>query len=80
MITDSIEEFLTKIKEQLEDVDTTALGTDNDFKELEWWSSMNALIIIAFINTEYGTKFTAAELKTCSTIRQLYDFVAKSNA
>ncbi len=76
---DSLEVFIEKIKEQLEDIDTGGLSAETDFRQLEWWSSMNALIIIAHINTEYEKHFTGADLKNCTTLTDLYNVVLKNN-
>ena len=47
-----IEVFLGKIKAEFnEDYDTGDLGLDDNIKNMEWWSSMHALVIIALIDT-----------------------------
>ena len=76
---DSLNVFVEKIKKELDDVDTGLLTPDTDFRKLEWWSSINSLIILAHVNTEYGKRFTGAELKACSTLRELYDFLLKTS-
>lgn len=75
---DSLTIFVEKIKEQLEGVDTSVLTPDIEFRKLDWWSSINALIILAHVNTEYGKRFTGVELKTCNTLRELYDFLLRT--
>ena len=71
----SIEEFTKKLESEFEDVQPGALTPDTHFKNIKGWSSMHALIIIAFADAEFNTVLTGAELKSSSTIRDLYNLV-----
>ena len=56
-----IEVFLGKIKAEFnEDYDMGDLGLDDNIKNMDWWSSMHALVIIALIDTEYPKLSPAA--------------------
>ncbi|MEM7105969.1 MAG: phosphopantetheine-binding protein [Bacteroidota bacterium] len=58
----------------------TNIGPSTEFKQLESWSSMLALILIATLNDEYGVLLSESDLKTIETIEQLYDKVVASKS
>ena len=71
-----IEVFLGKIKAEFnEDYDTGDLGLDDNIKNMEWWSSMHALVIIALIDTEYDVMLEPSQMKSANTVRELYTLV-----
>jgi acyl carrier protein len=74
---DNIEEFEKKIISELDIESLSEINHDKNFRNFTWWSSMNALIIIAFINTEYSKRFTSEDLKTCNSLRDVYELVQK---
>lgn len=49
-----LNDFIKNFAEQLDDVDVAALGAETRFKELEEWSSLTALSVIAMVDEEYG--------------------------
>ena len=71
-----IEVFLGKIKAEFnEDYDTGDLGLDDNIKNMEWWSSMHALVIIALIDTEYDVMLEPSQMKSANTVRELFAVV-----
>jgi len=72
----NLEDFAKDIENALE------LGTipvDADYRSLEGWSSMNALILIALIDSDYGVTLTGAELASCKTITDLFHVVSSKS-
>ena len=68
-----IEDFLEKIKaEFVEDYDLGSLGADDNIKNMDWWSSMHALVIIALIDAEYDIMLEPSEMRNASTVRELF--------
>ncbi|MDG2227080.1 MAG: hypothetical protein P8L20_05045 [Flavobacteriales bacterium] len=71
-----IEVFLGKIKAEFnEDYDTGDLGLDDNIKNMEWWSSMHALVIIALIDTEYDVMLEPSQMKSANTVRELFTLI-----
>lgn len=70
-----LDEFFKKIELEIEDLEPGSLTPDTDYRELEQWSSMYALIIIALIDTEYDVTLTGEDLKNTNTIRDLFELV-----
>ncbi len=67
--------FFKQIESEIEDLEPGSLTPDKDYRDLEQWSSMYALIIIALIDTEYDVTLTGDDLKNTNTIRDLFELV-----
>ncbi len=71
----TIEEFIRKLEEEFEDIEGGVLQPSTDFRTIEDWGSMHALIIIALIDTEYDVTLTGADMRSVTTIQELFDLV-----
>ena len=49
------------------------------FRELDNWSSLNALILISRINEETGVIISASDLSNLITVGELFTFINKVN-
>lgn len=67
--------FLQHFAEQFDDVNADSLTSDTKFRELEEWSSMLALVIIAMVDEKYQAKLTGDEIKNSQTVGDLYAIV-----
>ncbi|MCE3278192.1 MAG: acyl carrier protein [Bacteroidetes bacterium] len=71
----NIEEFTQKLETEFEEVEPGTLTPDTHYKSIKGWSSMHALIIIAFVDAQFDTILNGGDLKSASTIRDLYNIV-----
>lgn len=71
----TIETFTEKLEAEFDELEPGTLQPDTSFKDLDEWSSMHALIIIALIDTEYDVVLTGDDLSELSTVKELYDMV-----
>lgn len=67
-----MEQFIQHISELFEETDSSLIKADTAFKELDEWSSLMALSIIAMIDEEYGVTIGANAMKDANTIEELY--------
>ena len=70
-----IEEFITKVEEEFDDMKKGSLDPDSPIREHFNWDSINALIFIAHVNVEYGVEINAEDLVNAGTVRDLYNIV-----
>ena len=70
-----IKDFVINFADQLDDVDASTLNADTAFRELDEWSSLAALSVMAMVSEEYDVELTAEEMRSASTIKDLYDIV-----
>ena len=72
-----IKDFIEKIEVEFEELETGALNEDTDFRDLDEWSSMHALIIIALIDVEYEVVVNGEDLSKIRTVKELFDLVKR---
>lgn len=68
-------EFVRNFAEQFDDTDASLFTIETHFRELDEWSSLNALAIMNMIGKKYAVNLKAEEMKTTNTVQELYDLV-----
>lgn len=71
----NIDGFIGHFAEQFDDTDACVFTADTNFRDLEEWSSLIALSIIAMIDEEYNVILNANDMKSATTIRDLFNIV-----
>lgn len=70
-----INSFIEKFAEQLEEVKVTDLKPDTKFRDIEEWSSLMALSIIAMVDEEYEVIIKGEDIRNSKTINDLFEVV-----
>lgn len=70
-----IKDFISNFADQFEDTDAEAFTSETKFRELDEWSSLTALSILAMIDEEYDVQLKADEMRKTNTIKELFDLV-----
>lgn len=70
-----LDTFIAHIEEEFEDLPAGTVTGDTAFRQLDGWSSMMALILIARIDSEYNINLTAEELAEATTVNDLFALV-----
>lgn len=70
-----IKDFIEKFAAQFEDTDTAAFTPETKFHELDEWSSLVALSIIAMVDEEYDVQLKGDDMRKANTIMELYEIV-----
>ena len=70
-----IEKFVQDFANQFDETEMSEFKADTVFQELEEWSSLTAMSVIAFIKTEYGKSVTGKEIRSCGTIEDLFNLL-----
>lgn len=70
-----INEFVALIESEFEEVESGSLTAETSIKDIEGWSSMHALILIALVDNHFDVLLTGAEMKDLTTIQELYNLV-----
>ena len=71
----NLPDFIKKIEAEFDELEPGTLQKETSFKDLDEWSSMHALIIIALIDTEYDVILSGEDLSSISTVEELYNMV-----
>jgi acyl carrier protein len=72
-----LEKFIENFAEQFDTIDVSDLRADTKFKNLEEWSSLTALSIIAMIDEEYGVTVKGNDIRNHDTIEDLFKTVSE---
>lgn len=75
-----LEEFVTKLESEFEDMPKGTLKPDTDYRSIKGWSSMHALIIIAFIDITFNITLNGTDLKSTKTVGDLYNLVQQKKS
>ena len=70
-----INEFIEKFAEIFDDTEASTLSPETNFRELDEWSSLSALGVIALADEEFDVEISGAEMKKANTIKELYKFI-----
>lgn len=68
-----IKEFIEKFAEAIEIENVEALTADTKFRDLEEWSSLSVMLLIAFYDEEFEKELTQAHIRNSKTIQDLYN-------
>ena len=67
--------FIENFASQFDETDLNEFKPETNFKELDEWSSLTALSIIAMVDEEYNVKIKGEDIRNSSTIDHLYEIV-----
>jgi acyl carrier protein len=70
-----LKDFIEKFADAIELDDATLLSGSTEFKELDEWSSLGALDIIAMVDDEYDVTITGKDIRSVSTIEELFNLI-----
>lgn len=68
-------DFIQNFADQFDDTDASMLSGNIKFKELDEWSSLIALSIIAMVDEEYDVTINGDDIRNSNTIEDLYNAV-----
>jgi acyl carrier protein len=71
----SLQEFVKNFEDQFDDVEPNSMEPDTVFREVEEWSSLTALSIIAMVDAEYGVALSGDDIKNSNTIQDVFEIV-----
>ena len=70
-----LNEFVSNFAEQFDDTDASEIQASTVFHDLEEWSSLTGMGVIALVKAEYGKAITGAELRACVTVEDVFNLI-----
>lgn len=70
-----LNEFVKTFAAQFDDTDENEITAETVYTELDEWSSLTVLSIIAMVKTEYGKNINAEQIRSCDTVEDLYNLI-----
>lgn len=71
-----LKDFVEKFAKQFDDTDASEIQANTQYRDLDEWSSLIAMSIIAMAKTEYDKIITGAEIRTCKTVQDLFNIIS----
>lgn len=71
----TIEEFVALFAEQFDDTDPSEINATTAFHDLDEWSSLIGLSVIAMVDEEFDVALKGDDVRTSVTIEDLYNKV-----
>ena len=70
-----LKDFIENFAAQFDDTDASEFKGETKFRELDEWSSLIALSIIAMVDEEYDVTLQGDDMRAANTIEELYQIV-----
>ena len=70
------EQFLSVFADQFDETDASEILFNTKFHDLEEWSSLTGMSVIAMAKTAYGKTITGKEIRECETVEDLFNLIA----
>lgn len=74
-----LNQFIQNFADQFEDTDSSEIKAETVFRDLEEYSSLIALSIIAMVDEEYDVQLKGDDMRSAVTVEDLFNIV-KSKA
>lgn len=70
-----VQEFTYLLEKEFDELEEGTLIPSMNYKDIPNFSSMHALILIAFVDSEFDVILTGDDLKSVATIEELYNLI-----
>lgn len=70
-----LKKFVENFASQFDETDASVFTAETRFRDLEEWSSLIALSIIAMVDEEYDVTLKGDDIKNSNTIEDLYKII-----
>jgi len=70
-----LKDFIGNFANQFDDTDASEIKAETMFKELDEWSSLLALSVIAMVDEEYDVALKGDDIRSAQTVEDLYNLV-----
>ena len=70
-----IKDFIANFADQFDDTDANEITATTVFKDLDEWSSLIALSVIAMVDEEYDITIKVDDIRNSNTVEDLFNAV-----
>ncbi|WP_321307521.1 phosphopantetheine-binding protein [Marinifilum fragile] len=70
-----VKKFIEDFADQFDDVEANELTLEKEFRNVEEWSSLTALSVIAMVDEEYEVVLKGEDITNSNTIEDIYKIV-----
>ena len=69
--------FIRSFEELFDEVEKNSITDDTIFRDLDEWSSLIALTLIAMVDEEYDIKLSGDDVRTSITVKDIFDKISE---
>jgi len=70
-----LNEFVANFADLFDDTDASEITKDCNFRDLDEYGSLIGMSIIAMAKTQYGKAISGAEIRSCTTVEDLFNLI-----
>lgn len=70
-----LNDFISNFADQFDDTDASEINAETEFHELDEYSSLIALSIIAMVDEEYDVQLKGDDMRSAVTVEDLFNIV-----
>ncbi|RGQ23717.1 acyl carrier protein [Phocaeicola vulgatus] len=70
-----LQEFIEKFAEAIEIENIEVLTGNSKFRELDEWSSLSIMLLIAFYDETFEKEIGESDIRSCTTIQDLFNLI-----
>ncbi len=70
-----LNDFIKNFASQFEETDAILFAAKTNYKELDEWSSLLTLSVIAMVDEEYGVIIKGEDIRNSQTVSELFELV-----
>lgn len=70
-----LNEFVANFADQFDATDASEIQASTVFHDLDEWSSLTGMGVIALAKATYGKTITGAELRACVTVEDVFNLI-----
>ncbi len=70
-----LKDFIANFADQFDDTDASLIKAETVFKELDEWSSLIALSVIAMVDEEYDITIKGDDIRNSNTVEDLFNSI-----
>ena len=71
----NLDQFIEYFRDLFDETDPNTISAATCFKELDEWSSLLALSVIAMIDEEYDVEFRGDDIRNSDSVEDLFNIV-----
>ena len=75
-----LNDFIANFAEQLDDTDPAEITAQTKFRQLDEWSSLSVMCVIAMVDSEYDVALKGDDINRAETVEDLFNFVKSKKA
>jgi len=71
----SLDSFIKNFADQFEEADMQLIHAGTKFRDIEEWSSLHAMLIMAMVDEMYKIDLTADDIQKSDTIEDIFNII-----